>query len=221
MDNLPSQPVDPGKPQDPPKGIGDFLLRLVTEIPKSGESVSLTPETKAHAIIREAAWKAAGTSGALALPPGPLGLATILPDLMAIWRIQQQMVADIAKVYGKEAMLTREVMIYCLFRHGAAMLVRDLVVRAGERYMVRRVALRGLQQILRKIGIATTQRALGRIASRWVPILGALAVAAYARWDTQQVGKTAMETLANPLEIDDATTIPALPEPAPDEEQPS
>lgn len=33
--------------------------------------------------------------------PGPLGLLTILPDMYAIWRVQAQLVADIAAVYGK------------------------------------------------------------------------------------------------------------------------
>ena len=200
----------PQPPADDPQnsGVVDFLLRLVTEIPRSNEPSALDPKARCATIIRDAAWRAAGTSGALALPPGPLGLATILPDLMAIWRIQQQMVADIAKAHGKEAVLTREVMIYCLFRHGAALLVRDLVIRAGERYLVRRVTLKVFQQVLQKIGIATTQRALGRIASRWVPILGALAVAAYARWDTQQVGQTALETFGGPLELEDDSTEP-------------
>ena len=182
-------------------GLGELLLQIVTDIPRSSNPTSSTPVTAAEAVIRDAAWKAAGTSGMLALPPGPLGLATILPDLMAIWRIQQQMVADIARTFGKEAVLTREVMAYCLFKHGAAMLVRDLVVRAGERYLIRPVALRALAGMLQKVGVATTQKALGRIASRWVPVLGALAVAAYARWDTQQVGRTALEMFSSNLEL--------------------
>jgi hypothetical protein len=37
----------------------------------------------------------------MALPPGPLGLATVIPDLLAIWKLQQQLVADIAAVFGK------------------------------------------------------------------------------------------------------------------------
>ena len=182
-------------------GLGEMLLQIVTNIPRSTSQPSATPLSAGETIIREAAWKAAGTSGMLALPPGPLGLATILPDLMAIWRIQQQMVADIARTFGKEAVLTREVMAYCLFKHGAALLVRDLVVRAGERYLIRPVALRALAGMLQKVGVATTQKALGRIASRWVPVLGALAVAAYARWDTQQVGRTALEMFSSNLEL--------------------
>jgi uncharacterized protein (DUF697 family) len=196
-------------------GLGELLLQLVTNIPASDGETSPTPVAAAERVIRDAAWKAAGTSGMLALPPGPLGLATILPDLMAIWRIQQQMVADIARVFGKEAVLTREVMAYCLFKHGAALLVRDLVIRAGERYLIRPVALRALAGILQKVGVATTQKALGRIASRWVPVLGALAVAAYARWDTQQVGRTAVEMFSGPLELPPGEREPDSPDPEP------
>jgi hypothetical protein len=196
-----SQPADAEKEAAATGGLGEMLLQIVTNIPRSTNQPSATPHSAAETIIREAAWKAAGTSGMLALPPGPLGLATILPDLMAIWRIQQQMVADIARTFDKEAVLTREVMAYCLFKHGAALLVRDLVVRAGERYLIRPVALRALAGMLQKVGVATTQKALGRIASRWVPVLGALAVAAYARWDTQQVGRTALEMFSSNLEL--------------------
>ncbi len=173
-------------------GLGELLLQLVTNIPASDGETSPTPVAAAERVIRDAAWKAAGTSGMLAL-----------------------LVADIARVFGKEAVLTREVMAYCLFKHGAALLVRDLVIRAGERYLIRPVALRALAGILQKVGVATTQKALGRIASRWVPVLGALAVAAYARWDTQQVGRTAVEMFSGPLELPPGEREPDSPDPEP------
>ena len=83
---------------------------------------------RAQALARHAAVKAAAISGSLALPPGPLGLVTVLPDLVTIWKVQQ-LVADIAAVHGKPAALRQELMVYCLFKHGAAHLARELVVR--------------------------------------------------------------------------------------------
>ena len=59
-------------------------------------------------------------AGTLALPPGPLGWLTILPEMLAVWKIQSQMVADIAALYGQKSTLTEEQMVYCLFRHSAA-----------------------------------------------------------------------------------------------------
>src|SRR4029453_11835577 len=87
----------------------------------------------ARQISRRAAAKAAVTAGSLAMPPGPLGWLTIAPELLAVWKIQAQMVSDLAGVYGKAATLTKEHMGYCLFRHTAAQLVRDVAVRVVQR----------------------------------------------------------------------------------------
>ena len=141
------------------------------------------------------------TAGSLALPPGLLGWLTILPELVVVWKIQSQMVADIAGIYGKEACLTREQMIYCLFRHTAAQAVRDLIVRVGQRYLVQRVSLRALQSVAERVGMRITQQAIGKGISRWLPVVGALGVGAYAYYDTGQVARTAIELFRHEIEI--------------------
>lgn len=132
--------------------------------------------------------------------------------MYAIWRIQAQLVSDIAAVYGKTAHLTQEAMLYCLFRHVAAQAVRDLIVRAGERVLIRRATLRVLQAALRRIGIVTTQRLIGRGLSRWLPFIGAAGVAAYAYYDTRQVGRTAIDLFSRDIGEDGggqtATNLP-------------
>ena len=141
-------------------------------------------------------------SGGLALPPGPWGWLTILPDLVAIWKLQAQMVSDIAALYGKSATLSKEQMLYCLFRHAAAQAVRDFVVRAGDRYIVRHATVKALQIAAQKIGIKVTQRSVGTAVSRWIPLLGAVGVGAYAYYDTAQVARTAMDLFSHPLQIE-------------------
>jgi hypothetical protein len=196
------------KPKTPSSGdsnaVTKALLDLVSRIPTSDEPTSADPTERARAIAKSSAMKAAAISGALALPPGPFGLATILPDLIAIWRLQQSMVADIAAAFGKTAFLKKETMIYCLFKHGGAAIVRDLVARVGERYLVRRAALRVIQQVLEKVGVRVTQRVIGKSISRWIPVLGALAVGAYAYRDTTQVAGTAIELFSKDIELKDA-----------------
>jgi len=96
--------------------VSEKLIELVGSIPMSGDNAAADPRTRARALVSSAALKSAAISGSLALPPGPLGLITILPDLYAIWRIQAQLVADIAAVYGKTVFLTRETMLFCLFK---------------------------------------------------------------------------------------------------------
>jgi hypothetical protein len=169
------------------------LLEVVIHVPATAEPASETPEVRCRAIIRGAALKAAGASGTLALPPGPWGMLTVLPDLVTVWKIQAQMVADIAGAYGQTALLSPEQMLYCLFRQTASQAVRDLVVRLGDRLAIRRVPQRVLRRALRQIGLKIAQRLAGRTASRWLPVVGALGVAAYAYRDTRRVGHTAIE----------------------------
>jgi uncharacterized protein (DUF697 family) len=181
------------------------LLEVIVHVPATAEPASQTPEVRSRAIIRGAALKAAGTSGTLALPPGPWGMLTVLPDLVAVWKIQAHMVADIAAAYGKTALLSPEQMLYCLFRQTASQAVRDLVVRLGDRLAIRRVPRRVIQRALRQVGLKMAQRLAGRTASRWLPVVGALGVAAYAYRDTRRVGHTAIELFSRDVTRDDDT----------------
>ncbi|MEO6927391.1 MAG: hypothetical protein ABI129_12075, partial [Rhodanobacter sp.] len=109
------------------------ILDFISNVPDSKIDSSGDPASEARRLANRAARRAAVTAGSLALPPGPLGWLTLLPELIAIWRIQAQMVSDIAAAYGRHATLGREQMMWCLFRHTAAQAFRDLVVRVGDR----------------------------------------------------------------------------------------
>jgi len=180
-------------PSNPGTALADKLLGLLSALPATNELIAAEPLARSRQLATHAAMKAAAASSALALPPGPLGMLTILPDLVLIWRIQAQMVADIAAVYGKQAELTREHMIYCLFKHAASQAVRDLTVRMGTRLVVRVLSHDTLKTLLTKIGIRLTERVLAKSAARWIPILGAAAVGAYAYYDTTEVAKNAID----------------------------
>lgn len=188
--------------------VANAIMDFVGHIPSSKKRKSKKPEADARNVANSAAAGAAITAGTLALPPGPLGWVTILPEMVAVWKLQAQMVADIAALYGKKVTLTKEQMIYCLFRHTAAQAVRDLVVRVSDRFLVRRASVRFLQSLAQKIGVKITQRAIGKGLSRWLPVVGALGVGAYAYYDTAQVARTAIELFSTDIEIE-----PAGPEP--------
>ena len=182
--------------------IADAILNFVAHVPESDYRKSRDADAIARSVANSAARKAAMAAGGLALPPGPLGWLTILPELVTVWKIQAQMVADIAALYGQKSALTREQMLFCLFRHTAAQAVRDLVVRAGERWLVQSASLHALQSVAQKIGIGVTRRVLGKSVSRWLPVVGAVGVGAYAYWDTAQVGRTTMELFQPPAKTD-------------------
>ena len=151
--------------------VARAMDQVLDAIPSSDESHASDPRSRSRRLRSAAARKAAAISTGLSLPPGPIGMLTVLPDLMAIWRLQSALVADIAAAHGRKAELTRETMLACLFKHGGAALLRDVVVRVG-------------------------QRAAARSFSRWVPIVGAVGIGAYAYYDTKKVGDAAIEVFS-------------------------
>ena len=183
----------------------DLIENLATSIPSSAEPSSANPKARAGEIVRVAGLKAGALSATLALPPGPVGLLTVIPDLIKVWQIQQQMVADVAACFGKSAQLNRQMMVYCLFRHGAAMLLRDVVARVGERVIVKQASLRVIQQTLRRIGIQVSQKTVGKSLSRWLPVVGPILIGGYSLLDTRNVGKTAIDTFSRQIEIEPPT----------------
>jgi len=193
--------------------IAEAILDFVSHVPGSKVDSASDPAGEARRLANRAAQRAALTAGSLALPPGPLGWLTLLPELLAIWKIQGQMVSDIAAAYGKHATLGREQMMWCLFRHTAAQAFRDLVVRMGDRLVFRRMSWGMAERVARQIGIKITGRTLGKGVSRWLPVVGALGVGAYAYYDTGQVAATAIAMFEGEIanEGDEAS---AEPEPA-------
>ena len=186
--------------------VTQAILDFVSQIPDSAVAGSKTPETEAQRLATRAAQRAALTASTLALPPGPLGWLTVLPELIAIWKIQAQMVADIAAAFGKHPELGREQMLWCLFRHTAAQAFRDLVVRVGDRLLFRRVTYTVAERVAKTVGIKVTQRAVGKGISRWLPVVGAVGVGAYAYYDTAQVARTAIEMFMATIETDAVST---------------
>jgi hypothetical protein len=192
----------PADAQGPLMQLSQTLLDLVSSIPPARERGHGEPEVRAAEVIRAAKTKAAIASGSLALPPGPLGWVTVLPEIYAVWKIQAQMVSDLAALHGRKSSLSREQMLYCLFRHTGAQLFRDLVMRVGERYLVRRLPVRSLYSVVNKIGIRLTQRSIARAVSRFVPVAGAVGIAGYSWYDTRQVARTAMELFSREIEVE-------------------
>lgn len=185
------------------------VLGFVTGgVPESKEpGKAKRPYERSKEITQKACAKAAAVSGGLALPVGPLGMLTVLPDLVLVWRIQAQMVADIAAAFGHKKLLTEQDLMTCLFSHVAGTALReyeraipiehddksgqsilDLIdhfTRSGSRDLAVRVS--------KQIGQAVIERVAKRAASRIVPLAGAAIVSAYAALDTKEVARTAVE----------------------------
>ncbi|WNO03821.1 hypothetical protein [Rhodoferax mekongensis] len=176
--------------------LASALLDIVVAVPESQETVQKNADVRAHAIARKAARQASMMAATLSLPPGWMGWLTVVPEMVGVWKIQAQMVADIAALHGKQSSLGKDQMLYCLFKHVSAQLFRDFAVRAGERAVVRSSTMKALEALALQISGKLLGSALKKSASRWIPLAGAVGVGAYAYYDTLQVAKSAHQLFA-------------------------
>lgn len=187
--------------------ISKAILDLVVHVPETREAArdqhGGQAQARAQAIGRTASRRASLLAGSMALPPGFLGWLTVLPELVAVWKLQAQMVSDIAGVYGKSASMGQEQMIYCLFKQVSAQLLRDVVMQVGERVLVQRASSAVVQSVVKSLGLKITQNMLGKGVSRFVPLVGALGVGAYAYFDTRQVANNAIALFSSDMVIEE------------------
>jgi hypothetical protein len=146
--------------------MANAIFDLVGQVPTSEEPEHREPTKRSRSIANRTAIRAALSAGTLALPPGPLGWLTILPELRTVWKQQAQMVADIAGSFGKAQSLTREQMLYCLFRHIAPGAFRGVVNGSAGRFVVTEASPRMLRAIVQKIGLRITMRVMFRAGCR-------------------------------------------------------
>jgi uncharacterized protein (DUF697 family) len=116
---------------------------------------------------------------------------TLLPELLLIFRIQGYLVKDIASIYGKDAQLTKELLLFSLFKHGGAHLFRKFIEETGVKIMIRPTTVRAFQVVLQKIGLDFTRRVVRKNLSRWIPFAGAAITGGFAYYDTKAVGSNA------------------------------
>ena len=85
-------------------------------------------------------------------------------------------------------------------------MLRDVVVRVGERVVVQQTSLKVIQNIAQQIGVQVSKAVLSKGAARFVPLLGAVGVGAYAYFDTLQVAKTAVDLFERASIIDETAS---------------
>ncbi|MCZ8343160.1 MAG: EcsC family protein [Leptospira sp.] len=185
---------------------GSFLEGLIDlfsglEEYRSPYAPTVQPPTEVvDQLIQNASFKTGLVSATCSLPPGPLGILTILPELLFIYRIQGQLVKDIAAIYGKEVQVTRELLLYCMFKHGGAQVFRKMIEETSLKILIRPTTVRTFQTILERLGLIISRSILRKQFSRWIPLAGAVFTGTFAYYDTKRVGKTAMVLFSKEIE---------------------
>ena len=168
------------------------LFEVLTDIPEPKLNGRPSDEIFVKGLIRQSAVKSSSVSAALSIPGGVAGLLSVVPDVMTVWRIQAQMISNIAAAYGKNSLLTREQMLWCMFRQVGVGLVKELVIQQGGRFLVQHYGKKNLAELIRKLGLKLAHQQASRMAGRVLPVVGSLSAGALTYYDTHRVGKNAI-----------------------------
>lgn len=177
----------------------DYVLKKRREYFKENPD-KLPVASQVKSIINSCVRNNSAISGGAGLIPGPAGALVVVPELVLVIRNQIQMVYDIGVANGKEAQITRELLLG-IFVTAMGSGATSLVTVQGGKLLVKRASLRVIQKIIAWLGGKITQQALKRYISKWVPIAGAAAMAVWTGWMTKNIGQKANELFK--LEIDD------------------
>ena len=140
-------------------------------------------------------------SGGTGLIPGPLGMAASVPEIILIIRNQLTMVYDIAKANGHKK-ITRE-LILGVFISAMGNATGNLLIIQGQRIVVKRVGMQAMQKIIAILGGKITQQATKSMASKWIPLAGAAAMAAWSKYSTNKLGTKALEIFSKEIVFED------------------
>ena len=143
-------------------------------------------------IIKSYSVANAAISGGVSLVPGPWGMVAVIPEIAAIVRNQLAMIYDVGMAYGKSKVLNKELLAGVLLTAMGAS-AGSLLVMQGSKVLVKRVSLRAFQKIIVILAGRITQQALKSAISKWLPVIGAAALAVWSNYFTRQVGKKAIE----------------------------
>ena len=146
--------------------------------------------------------KAFSVSFASGMMPGPFGMATILPELAAVTKIQMDLLYKIAKYHGRLDQVNRTLVLYVF---GCALGVtagRLLVQRAGSRLIVKAFSTQAAQKIAAAIGARIGSSFVQRSAGRWICMATAPVFALLSKRMMEKIGGYAEDLFRQDIEIE-------------------
>jgi len=179
-----------------PQISGQWFLDLLLDTRKAN---ALTSEITPEETIAKFAKKAFQISAGAALIPGPFGLATLLPELFAVTRLQIDLVQAIAKHCGQTEAFNTHTLLYVFGKqgghpptHATRLGMRHILIKTFEREQLNPLALR--------IGATIASRIAAKAAGRIVPIVFAPLFGVFTQKMTEEIGWHALELFSGRIE---------------------
>ncbi len=104
------------------------------------------------------------------------------------------MIYELGVAHGKESQLTSQTLL-AIFATVTGSGAIGLATVKGGQLLVKRASVRVIQQVIRWLGGKIAQRVLRALIAKWVPVVGAGAMAIWARQSTVGMGRQAASLL--------------------------
>jgi hypothetical protein len=153
-------------------------------------------------MIDSAAARAFRVSTVLGLIPGPVGIMAILPEVVAITKIQINLIHRIARYHGKSEEVNLEMVLLILGNVFGVAAGEALTRKAGTALVIRSVNSRLIKQIARRIGNRMVDTVAEKAIGRWIPMMSAPLFGYLSKSLTRRIGREANRLLTLDLEID-------------------
>ncbi|MEI9479824.1 MAG: hypothetical protein WCO26_25080 [Deltaproteobacteria bacterium] len=153
-------------------------------------------------MIRKASRAAFLISTGAGIPTGPMGLATIVPEVVALIKLQIDLIFKVAKFHQQEAKVNKTIILTVLGVAMGVVLKHALVNKVGTRLIVKALSAEGAKRITREIGEKFATGLLKRGLGRWIPLMLAPVFGYLSLSMTRKVGREAESLFSHELEVD-------------------
>lgn len=184
-----------------------------------------TPKT-IKKVIEGYANTNASIAGGAGLLPGPLGMTAALPQITLVLRNQLKMIYDVGIAHGKEKMLSKE-LIMAVFASYLGGKGAEMVLIEGSKVLMTETSVSLFQRLITLAGAEVSEQLLKSSILSYLPVAGAVAIAAWSKYSTSKLGHYAISVFekkieviteaASPIEPSQIVPEASLPSPKPDE----
>ncbi len=188
------------------EGIEKAVINVIQERSKHYLENEAPNKHELTSLINSYGYRNAAISGGCSLIPGPWGMAAAVPEIILVIQNQLKMVYDIGKAHGhdEKTLDTQLLLEIVLSGTGNAGLTTTTIV--GQKLILTRAGARTIQRIIARLGGKVTQKLIKSMASKWIPVVGAAAMATWSKYSTEKIGKRADEMFKMHIEYQENTT---------------
>ena len=158
-------------------------------------------------IINSISLKNGAISGISGLIPGPAGLIAIIPELKATIGNQITMIYDIGVANGKEEHMSKEMVLSLAMQSGFGSAGINALARQGEKVLIKKASVKAFQQLAKSLGIKVSQSVVKSTVTKFVPVLGGVAIGIWVKYTTAKIGENSAFVLGQNLQIEEIDKV--------------